>query len=181
MNVLVGFASAHGSTRGVAEAIAGRLAEAGLAAAARSVDDIDTIHGYDAVVLGSAIHDRSWLPQATTFVQNHIVELGASPVWLFSVSSIGDTTSFFAPKVARLMRRMRSEPKQVAGFRRTISVRGHRNFAGAIERAHWDLAGHLFLKTFGGSYGDHRDWQDIDAWAHGIARQLLAVEETTLG
>ena len=72
------------------------------------------------------------------------------------------------------MRRMRSEPRDITRFRQAIQPRGHRTFCGAIERAHWNLAGHLFLKAFGGSYGDHRDWRDIDNWAEMIARQLLA-------
>jgi len=40
---------------------------------------------------------------------------------------------------------------------------------------------HVFLKTFGGRYGDHLDWRDIDAWANNIARQLLAAENTVTG
>lgn len=71
------------------------------------------------------------------------------------------------------MRRMRSEPKDMATFRRLVRPRDHRSFAGAVEREHWDLAGHLFLRACGGTYGDHRDWIDIDAWADSIVQVLL--------
>lgn len=177
MSVLVGYASAYGSTKGIAKEIGDRLTKAGLKADVRPIDEIEAIETYEAVVLGSAIHNMAWLPQAAAFVRSHTADLATRPVWLFSVSSVGDTSSFLGPRVARLFRRMRKEPKEIAALRQAIGPREHRNFAGAIERTHWNLAGHLFLKAFGGSYGDHRDWQDIDAWADGIARQLRVAQE----
>ncbi|MGZ6908746.1 MAG: flavodoxin domain-containing protein [Acidimicrobiia bacterium] len=176
MRVLVGYATVHGSTRRIAEEISNRLMSGGLETDLLAVDAISSIDKYDALVVGSAVHNMAWLPDATTFVQSRAADLAARPVWLFSVSSVGATSSFFGPRVARLMRRMRKEPKNVAGFRRLIQPRDHRAFAGAVERSHWNLAGHLFLMAFGGRYGDHRDSPDIDAWADSIAHQLLAAE-----
>jgi len=181
MKVVVAYASDHGSTKGVAGEIADRLTAAGMLVDLNPIDELDAIEGYDAVVLGSAIHNRAWLPQAAAFVQAHRGELAVRPVWLFSVSSVGDTNSFFGPQVGQLMRRMRKESKEIAGFRTALRARDHRNFTGAVERSHWNLAGHVFLKACGGSYGDHRDWKDIDLWADHIARQLLAVENTATG
>jgi menaquinone-dependent protoporphyrinogen oxidase len=143
------------------------------------VDEIDAIKKYDAVVLGSAIHNMAWLPRAAAFMRDNAADLGDRPVWLFSVSSVGETSSFFGPRVTGIMRRMRREPKDIAGFRQILDLRDHRTFAGAVERTHWNLAGHLFLKAFGGSYGDHRDWSDIDTWADRIAEQLQAAQHTT--
>lgn len=181
MRVAVAYATAYGSTKGVASELAAEFTRAGIQVEVKPIDELDALEGYDAVVLGSAIHNMSWLPRAARFVQEHHLELAARPVWLFSVSSVGDTSSFFGPRVGHLMRRMRKEPRDVAGFRTAIRPRDHRNFAGAVERSHWNLAGHLFLKAFGGSYGDHRDWRDIDAWADDIARELLAIENTVTG
>jgi menaquinone-dependent protoporphyrinogen oxidase len=181
VSVLVGYASAYGSTKGIAKEIGDRLTQAGLQVEVRPIDEIEEVDTYDAVVLGSAIHNRAWLPQAAVFVPTHSADLASRPVWLFSVSSVGDTSSFFGPRVARCMRRMRKEPKEIAGFRRAIRPRGHRNFAGAIERAHWNLAGNLFLKALRGSYGDHRDWGDVDTWVDEIGRQLRAAPEATSG
>ena len=177
MRAVVAYAGAYGSTKGIANEIGDRLTKTGLQVEARPIDEIEAIETYDAVVLGSAIHNMAWLPQAVAFVQTYAADLANRPVWLFSVSSVGDTSSFFGPRVARFIRRMRKEPKEIAGFRQTIRPRGHRNFAGAIERTHWSVAGNLFLKAFRGNYGDHRDWRDIDAWADGIARQLRAAPE----
>lgn len=178
MTVLVGYATAYGSTRGIAERIAARLGEQGCAAVARAMDQIEEAGSYDAFVLGSAIHNQAWLPAASAFVQRNTEALAARPVWLFSVSSVGDHGSFFSPPVARLFRKMRSESNEVAGYRKALRARDHHGFAGAIERSHWSLAGHLFLKALGGQYGDHRDWDEIDEWADDIARELRSTEQT---
>jgi menaquinone-dependent protoporphyrinogen oxidase len=183
MNVLVGYASAHESTKGIAEEIQNRLVKSGLQADVRAIDEVDALETYDAVVLGSALHNMKWLPPAAAFVRSHAAELSRRPIWLFSVGSLGETSSFLGQRAATLFRRMRGkrDTQEMAGFRQTIRPRDHRNFAGAIERNHWNRAGDVFLRALGGSYGDHRDWRDIDTWAEGIAAQLRAAEPAGLG
>jgi menaquinone-dependent protoporphyrinogen oxidase len=154
---------------------------AGLAAEVCAIDAIGPLDSYDAVVLGSAIHNMAWLPEAAAFLTRRAAELATRPVWLFSVSSVGETSSFFGPRVGRFMCRMRKESKEMTGFRQAIRPRDHRHFAGGIERSHYNRAGDLFLRAFGGSYGDHRDWADIDAWADSIAQELLATTEQARG
>ena len=179
MKVLVSYATAFGSTVGIAERIGERLAGAGCEVEVRPVDGVETLVPYDAVVLGSAVHDALWLPQARSFVRRHRAQLRRRPVWLFSVSSVGDTTSFVSPKVAKALRQLAAEPKDVARFRQAIGACGHRNFAGAVEPRQWGVKGLLFLKATGGRYGDHRDWGDIEGWAGGIARALAATPKAT--
>ena len=179
MAILIGYASAHGSTRGIAERIAARLGRQGFETVTRAMDQVDDAASYDAFVLGSAVHNQAWLPAASAFVQRNTEALAARPVWLFSVSSVGDHGSFFSHLVARLFRKVRSESKEVAGYRKALHARDHHGFAGAIERSHWSLPGHLFLKALGGHYGDHRDWDEIDEWADDIARELRSTESVT--
>lgn len=71
MTVLVGFATMHGSTRGVAERIASRLGERGIEAEVRSFDDVADGAGYDAFVLGSAVANMAWLAGAANFVHRN--------------------------------------------------------------------------------------------------------------
>ena len=172
MTVLIGYASAHSSTIGVASQIADRLTKSGFSALVRPVSEVDSVEPYEAVVLGSAIHNQAWLPEAAGFLNTFSHELAKLPVWLFSVSSVGDTTSFFGPKLTELIRRSRHESDAVAGAREAIPFRDHHHFAGAFERGGWSLLGDLFLKVCGGSPGDHRDWRDINEWAGRIARDL---------
>lgn len=174
MAVLVAYATDHGSTRGVAERIAGRLQQRGVDAKACAVEDGPEVSRYEAVVLGSAIHGSKWLSAARQFAERNAAPLRERPVWLFSVSTLGDEESMFPPRVANRLRALRKEPPEVAEMRRLLHAREHRNFAGAIARAHWPATGRAFFRATGGHYGDHRNWPAIDAWAYLIASQLPA-------
>ena len=172
MTVLVVYATAHGSSRGIAERIAAELSARGCAAVARPVAEVTDAARYSAFVLGSAVHNQSWLPEAVIFACSLAPTLAGRPVWLFSVSSVGDTTSVFAPGVARFIRRARKVTQEIETLMRLTGARGHRNFAGVVQRSDWPLAGVLFLKLFRGTFGDHRDWVDVEGWAAGIAGEL---------
>jgi menaquinone-dependent protoporphyrinogen oxidase len=172
MKVLVGYASAHGSTAAVAEEIGERLGRRGIRLDVRPLDEVEALDPYDVVVLGSAVHSGSWLASAAAFIGDHAGEFGQRPVWLFSVSSVGETSSVFGPRITRFLRRLRKEPKEVALLHGVADVRDHRNFAGVVKPEHWGRAGTAFLKVLGGTYGDHRDWEDLDAWSDRIARQV---------
>src|SRR3954449_8839298 len=84
MNVLVAVASKHGSTREIAEAIAGELRSMGIDADLRGVGDVESIAGYDALILGSALYMGNWLADAKDFANRFAGCLGTRPVWVFS-------------------------------------------------------------------------------------------------
>jgi menaquinone-dependent protoporphyrinogen oxidase len=166
-NVLVAYASRHGSTRGVAERVAARLAEHGSRVHVRPVDQVDDLDGYDAVVFGSPVYNGAWLLEAARFVRANVDDLVGAPVWLFSVGTFGDRKRVFGPL-------MRKEPKGIVGIRQVLHPRDYRVFAGVIDRQRWPLASRLFYWALGGRLGDNRDWREIDAWAERIARGLQA-------
>ncbi len=84
MDVLVGYATAHGSTHGVAEQLAAGVGRAGLKADVRPLETVD-----DAYVLGSAVHNQTWLDPAKAFLRGNADLLGTRPVWIFSVGMPG--------------------------------------------------------------------------------------------
>jgi menaquinone-dependent protoporphyrinogen oxidase len=172
---LVGYVSSHGSTRGVAERIAVRLGEQGCRVEVRPLDQAAHASGYDAAVLGSAIHNGEWLPQAAEFVRRNRTVLAARPVWLFSVATIGDQDSMLAPAITRLFRRFGTQPKDLPDFQETIHPQDHHGFVGAVELDHYPLLGRLIYRAMGGRYGDHRNWNEIDLWASSIARELITL------
>ncbi len=163
--VLVAYASPHGSTRGVGERIAARLRDHRLSVDCLPIREVHEVAGYDAVVVGSAIHDQAWLPGASRFLLSHAEELAAKPLWLFSVGMPG--------ALARPLRRfaMREGPKAVAPFADLVP-RDTRLFSGVVSKGDFPRRSRLVMRLMGGSYGDFRDWPEIDAWAHGIAHTL---------
>ena len=70
-NVLVACASAHGSTKEVAERIGARLGLTGARVDVRPVDEVDGVESYDTVILGSSVYGRRWLPAATEFLRRN--------------------------------------------------------------------------------------------------------------
>jgi menaquinone-dependent protoporphyrinogen oxidase len=71
MEVLVAYASRHGSTAGIADRIAAGLQAAGVSAEAVAVSEVGDVERYDAFVVGSAAYLFHWLKDATRFVKRH--------------------------------------------------------------------------------------------------------------
>ncbi|MCX4757211.1 flavodoxin domain-containing protein [Kitasatospora purpeofusca] len=168
MTVLVGYASAHGSTREIAERIGARLAESGCRADVRPLDDGTAVDGYTAFVLGSAVHNRRWLPEAAAFLRRHCDTLVHGRVWAFSV---GMPAALRGPwrRFAR-----REEAIVLDALAPLPGLSGHCLFSGVVTREQLGRVGTLALRLLGGHTGDYRDWDAIDAWATEIAETLLA-------
>lgn len=177
MTVLVAYATCHGSTRGVAERLGSRLVSKGLDTDVRAVSDVGDVTAYAAAVLGSAVHGGKWLPEAVAFVRRWGPTLHGRPIWLFSVSTLGDEEAMFNSAIAKRLRAMRKETPELLELRRIVAPVEHRNFAGAIAASDWPLTGRLFFKAVGGRYGDHRNWSAIDAWGDRIAARVVALAD----
>jgi menaquinone-dependent protoporphyrinogen oxidase len=164
--VLVAYATYAGSTREVAERIAAGLRRRQLEVDVKSVDAVDDVTGYRAIVLGSAVHDGSWLVAALNFVDRFQHLLYPRAVWLFSVGSFGDTHAVLGALVKK-------QPRQIDDLKRTLRPRGCRLFAGVIDGGRWPWYGRALLWLFGARAGDNRDWPVIDRWADQVATECL--------
>ncbi|MFD5856832.1 flavodoxin domain-containing protein [Streptomyces chartreusis] len=167
MNILVGYATAHGSTRGVADRLAAGLGHAGLRTDVHPLGVVDDAAVYDAFVLGSAVHNQSWLDPAKVFVRDNLELLGPRPVWLFSVGMPGALRGPW-----KRLGPMEG-PVIVRSLPTDLSPRGHRLFSGVIRASQLPLGGRIRFRLVGGRYGDYRDWDAIDGWAAEIASELL--------
>jgi menaquinone-dependent protoporphyrinogen oxidase len=165
--VLVTYATAAGSTGGVAERIAEVLRVGGCTVVCRPAGPDLDLSGFDALVVGSAVHDMAWLPGAVDVMRR----AGGSvtgPVWCFSVGGVnphGRLTWYLARKEADRVARQ---------FPAGITVRDHRVFGGVVETRGAPLWARLFYRLTGVRAGDHRDWPAIEAWAAQVAAALTA-------
>ena len=164
--VLVGWATAAGSTRGVAERIAARLLDASLPVTCAPLGP--EVHPGDSAawVLGSAVHGMAWLPAATEFLAR--AASTPRPCWAFSVGGLspsGPVRRWMAGQEVRRVQR---------GFPPGLAVRDHQLFAGVISTQGVSLAGRVLWRALGGRPGDRRDWEAIDRWAAAVAAQLSA-------
>lgn len=83
--LLVAYASKHGSTREVADAVAIRLREHGWAVDLRDAADAPSPDGYDGVVLGAALYMGRPHSDARRFLRRHHAALSTMPVAVFAM------------------------------------------------------------------------------------------------
>ncbi|MFF7047254.1 flavodoxin domain-containing protein [Streptomyces griseorubiginosus] len=166
MDILVGYVSAHGSTREIAERLAAKLNEAGLKAEARDMATVDDTDAYHAFVLGSAVHRQTWLDAAKDFVGDNLDVLGHRPVWIFSVGMPGALRGPWKRMTEKEI------PVIVESLPRGLLYRDHRLFSGVVGKDQLPVTGRLVFHLMGGRFGDYRDWDAINDWASGIAREL---------
>jgi menaquinone-dependent protoporphyrinogen oxidase len=164
-NVLVAYASKHGSTEGIAQAIAQSLRESGVSADCRRAGEVRSLEPYDAVVLGSAVYIKRWRREAKRFLGRHERELIARPFWVFSSGPIGDPANDEGASGWL-------EPQKIVDTVERLRVRDHVVFGGRVPSdsrfpPHRDM-----VENTPPEYRDRRDWDEIRAWAASIAEQL---------
>jgi menaquinone-dependent protoporphyrinogen oxidase len=171
--VLVTYASAAGSTRGIAERIADRIRADLRGSAATGPEVVCRPAGpeleparFDALVVGSAVHNMSWLAEATSFLGRAAGT--AAPLWVFSVGGVEPR----GPLTRALVARERATVERA--FPPGTTPRDHRVFGGIVELRGVPLWGRVFWRLTGARPGDHRNWPAVEEWASGIARELAA-------
>jgi menaquinone-dependent protoporphyrinogen oxidase len=162
MTVLVAYASALGSTREIAQHVAARMAVALGEVECRSVEEIESVAGYEAVVIGSAIHN-----QALLFLTTHAPELAERPVWAFSVGMSDGLPKLFRERGAALQQQ-RLEETQF----QEVQLRGHSVFSGVYQASQLSAPLRGLFRLAGGRFGDLRDWAAVDAWTDQVTAEL---------
>ncbi|RPH93369.1 MAG: hypothetical protein EHM72_16395, partial [Calditrichaeota bacterium] len=86
MNVLIAYSSGYGTTREIAEKIAGVLGETGgLKITLQSIDDIEDIKEFDAVIVGSSVRAERPLANVRDFFARNSDKLAKKKVAIFAV------------------------------------------------------------------------------------------------
>ena len=160
MTVLVAYATKHGSSREIAEAIGGRLRERGLDAEVRQVGEVDGVEMYEALVIGSAVYLGSWRKEALAFLDRHAETLHRVPTWLFSSGPTGTEPTDDA-LLEKRQRRLDA-----------VGARNHHLFRGALDPDDLGFLERGAVKAAKAPLGDFRDWDEIQAWAATIAGEL---------
>jgi menaquinone-dependent protoporphyrinogen oxidase len=145
-NVLVVYATKHGSTREVAEAISVTLRERGAEVELRPARDVrEPIGGRDLIVLGAALYSGRWHNDAHRFLKRHRKELSV-PVAVFGMGPRDPSEEAWQRSRAQLDRALAKHdwlrPVAVAVF-------------GGVDPP----------KREGGPRRDLRDWDAVRAWA----------------
>ncbi|MGW0179134.1 flavodoxin domain-containing protein [Nocardia sp. NPDC003345] len=165
--VAVIYATEEGSTRDIAEFVAADLNQRGADVQLRDIDHAPGPEGFDAMIIGSAVHDMNFLPAACAYIDRNRPGLAATGVHLFGV---GLGPALHGPIGHRLGR---SVPKKIADLRDSIGAREYQAFAGVYERHGVTLKARTLFRLMGGTrYGDLRDWTAIQNWSTRLGDSL---------
>lgn len=159
--ILVTYATRLGSTAGVAQGIGRTLNRKGLAVDVLPVQDVSDLSAYTAVVAGSAIQNRQWLPEAVEFVRENRVPLSKKPFAIFAVC------------MTLAMRSGDQYRQDISGWlapvRTVVRPVSEGIFAGVLDISRIpsfsDRLKFRISVLFGvWSEGDHRNWEAIQEW-----------------
>ena len=171
MTVLVAYASKRGATAEIAQAIAQTLRESGLGVDCSDVAEVESLEGYDAVVLGSAVYIKRWRGDAKHFLRKHADALAQRPLWVFSSGPTGDPNAGAMPPEWM-------EPQSIVEKVERLGAREHVVFGGRLPVDSRLPAHRAMVQSTPPEYRDRRDWGVIKAWAAGIATQLHTAAPT---
>lgn len=167
--ILVTYATCTGSTVGVAEEIGRTLAEGGAQVEVLPMSAVQDLSQYSAVVTGSAIQDKKWLPEATQFVQEHRSELAQKPfaAFLVCMTLAMKNGEKYRPEVEKWLDPISGlGPISKGCFSGALDIRKI-----PMRSARWMFRLSVLFGVW--SEGDHRDWGLIHAWAESLRPQLI--------
>jgi menaquinone-dependent protoporphyrinogen oxidase len=165
--VLVAYASKHGSTAALAEAVAKGLEERGLDVDLVEAGRVRSVEPYRGVVVGSAVYMGRWRPEAKRLLSRHRRALAERDLWLFSSGPVGDQPVDLAdPKTDRWLR-----PTKVKALGEALGAHDHVVFGGSVA----EDGGFMRRKMAQGTPPEHRDlrdWDAVRAWSGRVADVL---------
>lgn len=168
--ILVAYATCTGSTTGVASAIARVLTENNIPVDLLPLQDVKDLAPYQAVVAGSPIQDRQWLPEAMQFLRIHRSELAQKPFATFTLcmTLAMKNGEKYHPEILQWLAPVRriAQPVSEGLFTGVLDIS---KIPSLGDRAKFRLS--VFFGVW--SEGDHRDWDAIHAWAKALPARLF--------
>lgn len=161
--ILVAYATKHGSTEGVAEAVGRAFAGEGASVEVKPVYEVEDLAGYRAVVLGSPLYAGKLRPEVVAFAAQHKEELLGMPTALFVVCLT------MARPSEKSVQRVVKQTKPLVELLRPADVG---LFAGAVDYAAIGFFNRMLMKFMKVPEGDFRNWEVIERWAAKVLAKL---------
>lgn len=160
MKVLITASSRHGATAEIAEAIAKEIRRGGFEVELKPPGDVETLEGYDAVIIGSAVYMTQWTESARALISRFSNDLRELPVWAFSCGLAGVPSGDV------------QDPRRVGPALLQLNAIDHQTFKGRLEFTNLNLRERSIARLGSAPEGDYREWDKIRAWANQIVQDL---------
>lgn len=162
MKVLVTAASPKSTSDPIAQSIYTTLQRHGVYAHHQQPQDVVSVADFDAVIIGSALHNGRWLRPAIDLVERQAPQLRQRKVWLFSSGSIAEPVA------------NRPHSLELANIKAKAAAVEHRIFPSAMGREVLEFAGAAMVAPLLKPADDADDTDQAHRWAAGIVRTLRA-------
>jgi menaquinone-dependent protoporphyrinogen oxidase len=161
--ILVTYSTCTGFTIGVAEAIFKNLIECGITAELFPMKDVKNLSSYKAVIAGSCVQDRKWLPEAMQFLKTNQAILSQKPFAVFFVCM-----TLGMPNGEKYREGIK---EWMLPIRRIVKPVSEGFFAGGLDISKIPGFGNRIkfrLSVLMGVWkeGDHRNWNEITKWTN---------------
>ncbi len=171
--VLVAFATKYGSTKEVAEAVAGVLRESGFATDLQPMSKVRDLEPYGAVVLGAPIYLGSWHADFRKFLARHQEDLSRRRPVIFTLGPTHSDPAEWQAVQIQIEKELAKYP--------WLKPLASELFGGKYDPAKLRVPDSLLAALpasplHGMPVSDARDWEAIRAWAQKIAKQQMSVK-----
>lgn len=174
MKLLVTYASKYGATAEIAGVIGDELHKRHHEVEVKSVEDVDSLVGYDAFVIGSALYAGGWMKSAARFLRSNRDRLAGHPVWLFSSGPTGqgDPNEILGGW---------NFPEALSKVLKKIKPRDVILFHGKVDPDRLSATERMIIQSVKATVGDYRDWLVVRGWARRIDLDLKAMARASNG
>jgi menaquinone-dependent protoporphyrinogen oxidase len=162
MKVLVSVSSRHGSTKEIGATIAQALREAGHEVDQVEPDEVDHVHHYDAVVVGSSVYVGRVGLDLKDLLERRGAALRDRPVWVFWSGPVVDDPDLVPT------------PPDVSQLAAEAGARAVMVFGGMVDREHLSVTEKSLVALVPAKPGDHRDLAKAAQWGAQIGAELAA-------
>ncbi len=166
--VLVAYATIHGSTKEVAEAVAEVMREMAFEIDLKPAGEVKSLHGYSAVVIGAPLYMFHLHKDARRFLSHFEKNLkGDLPVYIFAGGPFGPDIEKDRQEVQRNLE------SEIAKFP-WLKPAGIKLIGGRFDPSGLHFPYNLIPAMKKMPPSDLRDWEDIRKWASDIAMETNA-------
>ena len=164
-SILVGYSSIYGSTQEVAEEITKTLRSEGFSVDLLPARKVQSLDGYQAVILGAPLYMFHWHKDALNFISRHHKVLQNMPVMIFALGPFHDKEEELQGSRSQL-------DKELAKFP-WLKPAAVEVFVGKFDPQGLRFPHSLIGPLKQTPASDERDWDAIHTWASSLANHIL--------